>query len=640
MLDGLNSGPNSNIMNLFRCTCFSIYPLGAMSLASAFLVGEEEMPVYDLERFVVVNTRTPLGLDRVSPSVEYISGDEMDFWQDRSLVDTLERVAGVAVKESGAPGNVASLLIRGANSDQTAIFLDGRRLNPAFSGQFDLESLSVQNLESVQILKSGGSVNFGSSGIGGVIDLRSLAARSEGFGGYSMVEIGSNDYQRFGFGVSYTDESIALSLGGSVLDVNNERLNDAYEKKTVLPRVNFSLSEHLSLELIAQYAESEKQLPGSLSGSSVTDFQESENWLLSPGVRYATGRFGIHFFYSRSEYAGEGESYGQPFYNVIEGDEVSLQMDYSAAGGLLLTAGALYRNDTIHRRDLYDNSLEQSGFFGQVIWELTDLIEMRGGVRFDQFSDYDGALTGSFEVIYYMRDDLSLFAKISSSYAPPSAQDLAYDENLDNSGNPIDTPIEPEKSGSYEIGIRQQLLDNRLEWSMLLFRNEIDELIVYEDYSYYDANWNDIYVGSDTFNVESATTEGAEIQASYAFVDKMFWSLSYTYLTALNDDLNVRLLYRPRHLLQLGCAYDLLPNLSLGISMAGQFDREGGYIYNGQVNYDIEDFVTVGVNIAWNVDDRWDVFARVGNLFDESYEVTDGYPALGRSGYIGARYKF
>ena len=51
-------------------------------------------PVYELQDFVVVATRTPLGLDRVSPSVSYISMEEMEIWQDAHLTDLLEREAG------------------------------------------------------------------------------------------------------------------------------------------------------------------------------------------------------------------------------------------------------------------------------------------------------------------------------------------------------------------------------------------------------------------------------------------------------------------------------------------------------------------------------------------------------------------
>lgn len=595
-----------------------------------------------LPAYVVVATRTPLGLDRVSPSIDYVGKEDMELWQDRDLVDTLARVPGVAVKTSGATGSVASLFVRGANSDQTAIFLDGRRLNPTFSGQYDLESLSVTNLQSVQILKGGASVNYGSSGIGGVIDLRTQgSATEEGLNGRSTAEIGSNSYQLFGLESTYADDRLSFSVGGTAIKTENERPHDTYERFTILPQFYYKLNEHLSVELVSQYSESDKDLPGSLSFSSSTDYSETESWLLSPGFRYATDLLSVHFFYSRSAYIGEGIDYSSPFYNEITSDEVNLQADYSASESLLLSLGGSYRKDDVYRRGLYQNKLQQAGVFGQAIWMVSDTLELRGGLRFDDFSDFDSAFTSSLEAIYTVSDyDLSFFAKLSTAYAPPSGQDLAYDENIDSGSLPIDTPLNPEESVSYEIGVRQELLDEKLEWSLLFFRNEIDALIVYQDYSYYDTIGTYIYVGSDTYNVESATTEGVEFQLDFAFCERLSGSLDYTYLTAVNDDLDARLLYRPRHLLQIGLDYDLLSNLTFATYLVGQFDREGGYIYNGQVNYDIEDFVTVDLNIKWSINDQWDVFTRVGNLLDESYAVTDGYPSLGRTGIVGLKYVF
>lgn len=624
------------ISTLILCLLSGLEPMWAQ--AEETVVVEE---VGILPAYVVVATRTPLGLDRVSPSIDYIGNEEIELWKDRDLVDTLERIPGVALKTSGATGNVASMFVRGANSDQTAIFIDGRRLNPTFSGQYDLESLSVTNLQSVQILKGGASVNYGSSGIGGVIDLRTQGtATEEGLRGSATAEFGSNGYRLFGLETTYSDDRLSFSVGGTALKTENEHPHDTYERFTILPQFYYKLNEHLSVELVSQYSESDKDLPGSLSSSSWTDYSETESWLLSPGFRYATDLLSVHLFYSRSSYIGKGVNYS-PFYNEITCDEVNLQADYSASESLLLSLGGSYRKDDVYRRGLYQNKLQQAGVFGQAIWLVSDAFELRGGLRFDDFSDYDSAVTSSLEAIYTVSDcNLSFFAKLSTAYAPPSGQDLAYDENIDSGSLPIDTPLNPEESVSYEIGVRQELLDEKLEWSLLFFRNEIDALIVYQDYSYYDTIGTYIYVGSDTYNVESATTEGLEFQLDFAFCEKLTGSLAYTYLTAKNDDLDARLLYRPRHLLQIGLDYDLLSNLKFATYLVGQFDREGGYIYNGQVNYDIEDFVTVDLNITWSINDQWDLFTRVGNLLDESYAVTDGYPSLGRMGIVGLKYVF
>ena len=98
---------------------------------------DQEVVAGELAPYVVVATRTPLGLDRVSPSVSYISVDEMEAWQDRSLVDVLPRSPGLDIWSNGAPGHLPSLAIRGTNSAQSSFCLDGRRITPGFEHRFD-----------------------------------------------------------------------------------------------------------------------------------------------------------------------------------------------------------------------------------------------------------------------------------------------------------------------------------------------------------------------------------------------------------------------------------------------------------------------------------------------------------------------
>ena len=623
-------------------TTLLIVSLCAQIGLSSQMVNSAEEPlafVDTLPTYVVVATRTPLGLDRVSPSVTYIGAGEMESWQDSELVDTLARVPGILLTTYGAPGNVASMFLRGAESDQTALFLDGRRLNPTFSGQYGLESISLSNLDNVQVLKGGASVNYGSSGIGGVIDLRTRTASIEdGTRGSIKVETGSNDYYRVGLDTSFSDDRIAFSLGSTYLETENERANDAYNYFSATPSFNLRINDVLSLELITQYTETQKELPGSISFSSTSDYLDSESWLISPGVRYATDLLSAHFFYSHTDYSAEGVQYS-PVYNEVVGDNLNLQVNYSAADSLLLTAGAVYRKDDIYRRGLYQNTVEQAGLFVQSIWQVNDQLELRTGFLFHKYTDYDDSTTGSLELIYTLEDcHLSIFGKLATAYAPPSGQDLAYDENIDSLGSAANTPLNPEESVSYELGLRQKLLEDNLQWSLVVFRNEIDNLITYEDYSYYDTNFNYIYVGSDTYNVGEATTEGIEFSVDYAFSEKIDLALGYTYLTANNDAKNMRLAYRPRHQLQLTATYRPAESLSLGFSGVGYSDRERGRYL--QSNTDVEDYYVVNFVADWSINDHWSLFARVENLLDEQYAPQFGYPALGRAGYIGARFEF
>jgi vitamin B12 transporter len=645
----------------------------ASSLFASSLSATEETEITDvgdLPEYVVVATRTPLSLDRVSPSVSYISDDEMELWQDRDLTDTLRRQTGMALVTSGGIGTQTSLFTRGTESNHTAFFVDGRRMNNGFGNQYGLESLNLGNLSSVQIQRGASSVNYGSSGIGGVVDLQTDSGLNESeLTGSVSGEIGSNNYKRADFETRYGTEQYGLSISGGSLSTDNERDNDDYETSFVNGRFDFMLSEVLSFEVIGLYSDSEKELAGSVYSPTLDDVQNSESWLLSPGFLYATDDLSVHAFYSRSKSfltldqvkSGYDSYYNYlgefPVSNDIEvvSDELNLQIDYSINDDVLVTFGGVYRRDEASNSNLitysplespvsYSENFEQAGVFAQVLWILGD-VELRAGVRYDDYSDFDAQATGNVEAIYKLDSiDAAIFAKVATSYAPPGASDIAYDSDLFYSD--ASTELEPEESTSYELGWRQSLLENTLNYSFMFFHNDIDELI---DYVFDPSTYL-----SDAVNVEEAMTEGVEFQASYTGFDRLELSLAYTYLTALADyqdnprtayvfgstdaASDIRLARRPRHQLQLSANYQFTDNFRAGVQGLGYFDRED---YNASyVLVDAEDYFVVRLVADWQINEALSVFARVENLLDEQYAPATGYTALGRAGYIGARLEF
>lgn len=582
----------------------------------------------------------------------------MEFWQDRSLTDALSRLPGVAFWSNGTPGSLTSLSIRGSESNHTSFFLDGRRLNPGFGNQYDLESLSIQNLSSLQVQSGASSVNYGASGIGGTVALQSQnTLEGAGLSGNIRGEVGANNYGSMGVSALYSTDHWGLSVGATTLSTDNERRNDDFTREAVQLRLDRELADDLTFELVGQYSDAEKGAPGLITNPKLDDRQWTTNWLLSPGIRYVTDAVSVHLFYARSESLLENdvEDFFGSIYqteNEVESDEVSMQVDYTLTNEALLTFGGVYRNDAASNPNLnafstfepvepYDNRFEQTGLWGQLQWQLSQAFEFRAGLRYDAYSDYDSSVNGSFEAIYTMSENSSIFAKIASSYAPPSALDLAFDGDQmlvdDGMGGETivsnRTDLNPEESLSYELGFKQAFMGNDLQLSILLFRNEIDELITFASFS--DSSFN---FGSDTLNIEEATTEGVELSIDYAASEKIDLSLGYTYLTAVNDSEDKRLAYRPRHQLQATATYRPVKRLSLGLSALGQFSRERGQF--NQPNLDVEDYFQVNMVAEWAVNDYWHLFGRVGNLLDEAYAPVFGYPALGRAGYIGARFDF
>ncbi len=618
----------------------------------------------ELEPMVVVSTRTPLGLDRVTPSVSYVSAEQIATWQDRQLTDTLRREPGMTLWSNGGLGSISSLSVRGTESNHTAMFIDGRRLSPGFGNQYDIEFLSPANASSVEIQRGPSSVQYGSSNIGGVIDTRLQSGLGAGAAtGKLFSEIGSHDYRQAGIQTRLGNETAGFSFSGTTQSSENDRPNDGFDQNLFSSRFDYVINDRLQLELVTLGFDNRKELPGSTGNPSPYDQQDTSSWLISPGVRYLSDELSAHLFYSRAErnsdifevnaaydYSGFPPTHlgDFPISNRIEviSDELNLQIDYSLPGDSLLTLGTVFRNDEILNSNLntyspldpatpFEESFQQLGLFGQLLWMLGDDTELHLGVRHDDYSDFDGETTGNLTLVHHLRDSgTSLFAKIATSYAPPSAVDLAYDYDTS-------TPLNAERSKSYELGIRQSLLDDKLKGSIVLFRNEIDDLLSYEPSTY------------DTFNIEQATTQGIETSISYQATDKLELALGYTYLQATADRLDdprtggftadpandVPLARRPRHLAQASASYRFTDDFRAGIQAVGQFHREdinpASYLQE-----QAEDFVILRLISSWKLNDDWSLSGRIENLLDEAYSSAAGYPALGRTAYFGADYSF
>ncbi len=147
-----------------------------------------------LDEVVVVANKAPEPLSKVGNSVTVIDADAIKASQLPVLSDLLATTPGLSVARSGGVGQPTSVFIRGAESDQTVVVVDGVQLNDPSepAGQFDFENLLTSNLSRVEILRGAQSTLYGSQAMGGVINIATADPVSP-FGGGVTAEGGSHD---------------------------------------------------------------------------------------------------------------------------------------------------------------------------------------------------------------------------------------------------------------------------------------------------------------------------------------------------------------------------------------------------------------------------------------------------------------
>ena len=128
-------------------------------LAATAAMAQQELP-----EMVVTATRVPIPAEQSGSAITVITGEELDQRQIRVVADALRDVPGVTVSRSGGAGGITQVYLRGAESNQTLVLIDGVEVNNPDGGAFDFNSLLDVAVERIEVLRGPQSVLWGNSG--------------------------------------------------------------------------------------------------------------------------------------------------------------------------------------------------------------------------------------------------------------------------------------------------------------------------------------------------------------------------------------------------------------------------------------------------------------------------------------------
>ncbi len=150
----------------------------------------KKQEAHKLNPVVVTATRIEQPIADIGTTITLVEGPQIQAQKIDRVEDVLRQVPGVQVTQSGSPGAVTDVSIRGATSAQTLILVDGVEVNSGATGGFDMANLTTDNLDRLEILRGAGGSLYGSQAIGGVINV--LSQEGEGAPTASLVSAGGN----------------------------------------------------------------------------------------------------------------------------------------------------------------------------------------------------------------------------------------------------------------------------------------------------------------------------------------------------------------------------------------------------------------------------------------------------------------
>ena len=144
-----------------------------------------------LDAVVVTAARSAQRAEDVLPATTVLTRADIERAQTPSLVELLSRQVGVEFARSGGAGAQASLFIRGANSAQTLVLVDGVRINTATGGAAVLGGIALDTIDRIEIVRGNLSSLYGSEAIGGVVQI--FTRRGQATGIERGAEAGADD---------------------------------------------------------------------------------------------------------------------------------------------------------------------------------------------------------------------------------------------------------------------------------------------------------------------------------------------------------------------------------------------------------------------------------------------------------------
>jgi len=622
--------------------------LAALALLAAALdCGAARAADSDDQELVIVSaTRVPTPALEVASSITVITAADLEARQVRTISDALKNVPGVNLVQTGGPGGVTSVFIRGTNSNHTKVLIDGIDVSdPSNStGAFDFGQLLTPDIERIEVLRGPQSGLYGSDAIGGVINITTrsgagpmtLAAGLEGgsFDTFNQAARLSGAQDAFHYSVNVTHfHAAATPVTPLDLLPSGEARNDDYDDNlTLSAKLGYDITPDFDLGLVARYTDIHLHTTGEdyppplfagVPAAEQTTAATDESFArLTAHARTADGfldqTLGLAYSHLRTDTVVPDTP---ATLNTGERRKADWQGNLRLAPTETLVLGAEYERDDI------DQPITASVHISSGYAELQSQIGAHWfsalNVRYDDNSRFGGKTTWRFAPAWVIAEtDTKLKASVGTGFKAPTLSELYQNFPPFFFANP---DLKPESSTGWDAGFEQGLARGVVRFGVTYYHNRIHDLI------------NTDVTGTTYANIGEATTEGIESFISWQPTQELVLRVDYTYTEATDDVLQQELLRRPKNkgtfLVQWQATRAW--QLSLDVLAVGPW-VDGNRDFSIQ-RLDAPGYTTVNFATSYQLTPRLAVFGRINNLFDRHYENPVGFlqPSIGA--YAGIR---
>jgi vitamin B12 transporter len=562
---------------------------------------------------------------------------DIDRLQPSGIVDLLARVPGVQVAQSGGRGSLPGIFVRGLQASQTLVLVDGVRIANATSADSNLQYLSVDQIERVEVLRGSRSVIHGADAMGGVIQIFTRRADEQGTQGRIGLSTGSNQRWQRSIGVSGAHQQTRFALGASLDEstgidrtrrsFDSDADHDAYRNRSLTLNFSHQFSEGLEAGFSAMDSQGKNEYDNpfgrfdpntfaSVGQRPYSDFQLSNVAAFVENRPSDTWKSRLELGHSENrETSADTLSSEGSVFNTYR-NSLSWQNTLRLDSANSLLAGVDLSQDRVASSTAFEqDSRWNRALFLQHSYQ-GELFATQVGWRHDQNQQYGGQGTWSAAITWFAGADDDMVLSYSEGFRAPTFNDLYYPDF----SNPN---LKPEHSRTYELQWRSRLGEStQLETSV--YRTELRDAIML------DTDYRPQNIGAARVNgFESALRQqwlGWDSNLSLALINPRDRDTGHTLSRRARRTASLDL---DRHFDRLG----------LGLTWQAVSTS-----YNDAANQQpIGGYALLGLRGSWQTTPELVLNVKVDNLFDRQYSRTlysfdgasYGYREEGRAWMLG-----
>jgi len=646
---------------LSTALCLAAVPALARAEAAARIPAVDEL--------VVVADRAPERADRVGQQVTVVTAEQIRSLQTPDVTEILATTPGVSFSRNGGVGGTTNVYIRGAETGQTVVLIDGVKLNDPSTTDagFNFGHLLIGDVSRIEILRGPQSVLWGSQAIGGVINLLT-ADPQEPFEASLVAEGGSNNWYYGRAAVGGKSERLSwratagylTTTGVSAFDeAKGGSESDGYRNIGASAKALVTVTDQLSLDLRTIFSRGRSDMDGlpppNFAFADTDEYGTTQDLVAYAGARYSLlgGRFrnraGVAYTNTiRKNYNPDQARTDVTFRTSGRNERFEYQGAFDVTPAWTAIFGAETEKSKMRTASPSEfdpgpspvrASARLDSYYANLRGDVVPNLTISGGVRLDHHSDFGDHTVGQASAAWRLNDgNTVLRASWGKAFKAPSLYQLGSEY-----GNPT---LDPESSRSWDAGVEQRLMDGRIVVSAAYFKRKTRNQIDF--FTCLSASDDPLCIGPGGLprfgfyaNTARTRAKGVELSAEADLTDALTVSLNYTWVDARNDakasqNYDKRLARRASREGNAEVRYDWPNALTTAVAVHYSGDR-----YDDAANRNVlKGYVLWDVRASYPVTERFDVYARVENLFDESYETIRNYGQLGRAAYAGVRARF